>query len=277
MRPDFTDRKNTAMKKRGKVLRDTTMGNGLLMVDGRQFPFTLEGMWQSEDAPRVGAVVEVEFSGDDTVAGIVALSETVLAREQAEQAIVAARAKGAQLASGMVGRFGLPTLVALGALALAWAFFNTVTVQANAEFKVGITFWKLLGMLNSPSGILASLNGSDSSAGLYGLLALAALLAPLAPQFWADRRAHLGGLMPLAFMLVVALMVYNGISSSMGEAQSMVGMVGGKAGEMVREMQAEMARQAMRAVSLGVGFYMAAAASLYLAARGSIKFLANAN
>lgn len=264
------------MKKRGKVLRDTTMGNGLLMVEGQQYSFALEGMWRSEDAPRVGAVVEVEFAGDDTVSGIVPLSETVLAREQAELAMAAAKAKGVQLAGGMVDRFGLPTLVALGGLALAWTILNIVSVQVSADYKVGVTFWKLLGVLNSPSGVLAGMNGANSGAGLYGFIAAVALLAPLAPQFWADRRAHLGSVMPLAFMLLVAWMVYSGISSGMGEAQGMAGAFGGKAGDMVREMQAEMARQAMRAVSLGAGFYLACAASLYLAARGCIQFLANA-
>ena len=33
--------------KRGRVLRDTNVGAGLVTVDGRQYSFTLETMWVS--------------------------------------------------------------------------------------------------------------------------------------------------------------------------------------------------------------------------------------
>jgi hypothetical protein len=265
------------MKKRGKVLRDTNMGNGLLVVDGKQYPFTLEDMWQSEHAPRVGMAVEVDFSGDDIIGAVVPLPETQLAREQAEQAMISAKAKGSELASGVVARFGLPTLGAVAALMVAWIFLNTISVQVAPGYKVGLTFWKLLAVLNSPAGVLAGFNGAPDGAGLYGFLAAVALIAPLAPQFWKDRRAHLGGLMPLAFMLLVAVVAYSGISAGMSEAQGAAGTFGGRAAaEMAQAMQSEMARQAMRAVSLGAGFYLAAAASLYFAAKGTIKFLAHA-
>ncbi len=264
------------MKKRGKVLRDTNMGNGLLMVDGKQYPFTLEGMWQSEHAPRVGMVVEVDFSGDDVIAAVQPVMETQLAREQAEETLATAKAKGSALASGMVQRFGLPTLAALAALAVAWLFLNTVSVQLAPGMKVGLTFWKLLAVLNNPAGVLAGFNGAQDGAGFYGFLAALALIAPLAPQFWNDRRAHLGGVLPLAFMLLVAFVAYSGISNGMSEAQSAASAFGGsEMGAMAREMQSEMARQAMRAVSLGAGFYVSLAASVYFAAKGAIKFLAH--
>lgn len=266
------------MKKRGKILRDTSMGNGLLSIDGKQYPFALEEIWQSEHAPRVGMAVEVAFSGDERVTGVVPLPETQLAREQAEQAMAHARVKGSQLASDVLARFGMPTLAAMAALVLAWIFLNMLSVQVGPGFKAGLTFWQLLAVLNSPTGVLAGLNGTAQGAGFYGFLAVLAMLAPLAPQFWNDRRAHLGGLLPLLLMLFAAFLAYSGISSGMNEAQDAAGAFGGRAvAEMASAMQAEMARQAMRAVSLGAGFYLSVAASLYFAARGTIKFLANSN
>ena len=47
--------------KRGRILRDTTTGEGLVFVDGNQHAFRLEGMWKSEYAPKVNMTVDVEF------------------------------------------------------------------------------------------------------------------------------------------------------------------------------------------------------------------------
>ncbi len=244
------------MKLRGKILRDTSTGPGLLMADAKQYPFTLEGMWQSEQAPRVGMAVEVVFGEGGEIASIVPVADTQIAREQADLAVAAAKAKGAQLAGGMVARFGLHTLAATAALAVAWFALNTIAVQVGPGHKVGLSFWALLAVLNSPMGVLAGFGAAPAGTGFYGFLAAVALVAPLAPHFWHDRRAHLGGLAPLAFMLLVAVMAYSGISSGMSEAQGAATAFGGaEIAEMARKMQEEMARQAMRAVSLGAGFY----------------------
>ncbi len=49
------------MQKRGRILRDPISGPGLLMVDGQQYPFSLEGVWKSEVPPASGMVVDVNF------------------------------------------------------------------------------------------------------------------------------------------------------------------------------------------------------------------------
>ena len=48
-------------RKRGKILRDTSAGQGLLIVEGRQYPFSLSGLWKSTMPPHAGMVVEAEF------------------------------------------------------------------------------------------------------------------------------------------------------------------------------------------------------------------------
>ena len=89
------------MKKRGKVLRDTSAGPGLLMVEGQQYPFALEGVWKSEVAPRSGLVVVVEFDQGGQIVAIIAVPESQLAKEQAEAVMTVAKEKGAALASGL--------------------------------------------------------------------------------------------------------------------------------------------------------------------------------
>jgi len=65
---------STYRKARGVVLRDTAAGSGLLMVEGRQRPFHLEGLWRSPVAPKADMAVEVTFDQQDQVVAIRALT-----------------------------------------------------------------------------------------------------------------------------------------------------------------------------------------------------------
>jgi len=68
------------MKKRGKVLRD--VGPGLLMVEGQQYPLTLEGIWKSDVPPKHGMVVDVEFDREGKIMGMCAVGESQIATVQ---------------------------------------------------------------------------------------------------------------------------------------------------------------------------------------------------
>lgn len=263
------------MKHRGKILRDTNAGPGLLSSEGVQHPFTLEAHWKSDTPPKVGMVVDVTFDAAGSPIVVMPVAESQLAKEQAEQAVQAAKARGGELAAGLTARFGVPTMVAMAALLAGWFFLNTIAIQMSAQYGVGLSFWKILGVINSPSGMMNGLQGAGGSSGMYGVMCVVALVAPLAPQFWNDKRAHLGGLLPLLFMLVVALMIYLGISDSLKQAQGAASFLGGEqAARMAESMSSMMLREAMKAISIGAGGYVALLASLYLAGRGAMKFLA---
>ena len=49
------------MNHRGRILRDTNAGPGIVSLDGKQFSFTLETLWMSDIPPRPGMVVEASF------------------------------------------------------------------------------------------------------------------------------------------------------------------------------------------------------------------------
>ncbi|WP_027865664.1 hypothetical protein [Massilia alkalitolerans] len=263
------------MKHRGKILRDTNTGPGLLSSNGTQHPFTLETHWKSDTPPKVGMVVDVTLDGAGSLAAAMPVAESQLAKEQAELAVQAARAKGGELAASLTARFGLPTLVAMAVLLVGWFFLNTIAVQVSSQYSVGMSFWKLLGVLNSPNGLINGLNGANAGSGIYGFMCVVALLAPLAPQVWNDKRAHLGGLLPLAFMLIVALMAYLGVNDSLKQAQGAASFFGGEqAARMAESVSSMMLREAMRAISIGAGAYLSLLASLYLASRSTMKFLA---
>jgi hypothetical protein len=64
------------MKKQGNIVREPGDGPGLLMIEGRQYQFSLDGVWQSEAPPRSGQLVEVELRHESAVTAITPVPES---------------------------------------------------------------------------------------------------------------------------------------------------------------------------------------------------------
>jgi hypothetical protein len=192
------------MTKRGRILRDPRFGPGLLMVEGRQYPFTLEGVWRSDEAPRPGLVVEVDIGHNSQIRSVVAVPESQLARKRAEtQAALEPRKDGTSRQSTITHRLGSLNVIAVAALVVSCSL-TAVSIHNPFLGKVDLTFWELLGVLNTGSvPDLLNRHGS-AGAGIYGGMAVVALLGPLLPQLWKERRAALGALLPLIFITLVA-------------------------------------------------------------------------
>ena len=254
------------MSKRGTIMRDPSRGPGLVMVQGQQFQFALEGAWRSETLPRPGVVVDVTFDSIGQVATMAPVPETRLAREQADAALAFAREKGSAFASGLVARLGVPRLVAAALLVLGWFFLSTVSVDGGLLGQLKITFWQMLGFLNvsGPMQMLASPRGGPG-AGLYGLVALLCLVGPFLAYFKSGARAHLAGLLPLLFMMGVTLVVWVRLSSAMDQASD---LAGGEYASMYADMQRQARSDAMDAISVGSGAYLSLLAAVYFAAAG---------
>lgn len=253
------------MKTRGKVLREPNSGPGLLMIDGQQFRFQLDGVWKSETAPRAGQAVEVNLDQNLQVTEITAVPEAQIAREHAEAAVSLAKEKGGEIARKAVARFGAPILIATGILLVGWFLLTFFTIAVPFAPKVDFTFWQTLGLVNSNNALEAMDHSSGSGAGIYALLALIALAGPFVHYFWKDKRAKLGGLAPLIFMVAIWVMARSSIQNAFG------GNVPGPFAELGRQASSE----AMKAVSFGLGAYISGLVSVYFAAIAVRGYLAS--
>jgi len=63
------------MKTRGKILRLPGASDGIVMIEGQQFRFRLEGIWKSDGAPQPGQSVEVELDRELQVIGLSVITE----------------------------------------------------------------------------------------------------------------------------------------------------------------------------------------------------------
>lgn len=259
--------------KRGRVLRDTSAGEGLVYVDGDQYPFKLEGMWRSEFAPRANMAVDVEFDDQGKILTLRSVAGSTVAGEQAPQALDAAGAAAKKMATEFQSK-GLPViqdwakavgyhkLIGFGILVISWFFLPAVTIKMGFLGDGSVTFYESLKFLNS--GAMAMGGGG---AGIYGFLVLVALVGVAAHQFWKDPRAAYGMCLPLLLMGLVFLIAYFKGSSQMSDAQEAMGQFGDSAEyrEMARNMASEARKQMWASFSFGFGLYLALAASLYLA------------
>jgi len=249
------------MSKRGKVLRDASTGPGLLMVEGQQYQFLLEGVWQSEAPAKPGLVVDVDFDPSGRITSIHAVSESQLAKEQADKA----KEKGKEIWGSIVAKVGLPNLIAGALLFISWFWLTAVSVNVPFGGKLEFTFWQVLGYLNASNFLEVMERNGHGSAGIYGFFAIVCLAGPFVQYFWKDKRAVLGGLLPILFMIIVAIMVRSSITSAMGPVEG-----SGSIAEMQKEAQDEM----LKAVSLGFGSYLSILAGLYFAGVSVKGFLA---
>lgn len=93
----FPDLPERGTMKRGKILRDPRAGPGLLMIEGRQYWFSMEGVWKSEVPPKPGLAVDVKLDRAGQILAITAVSESQLAKEQAERSVDKAEAAGLKI------------------------------------------------------------------------------------------------------------------------------------------------------------------------------------
>ena len=95
------------MRKRGKVLRDPYAGPGLLMIEGRQYPFLMT-VWKSEGPPKPGLPVDVDFAQNEQIHAITVVAESQLVKERTE---AAGRNRGWRLLDKLAAICGMTRII----------------------------------------------------------------------------------------------------------------------------------------------------------------------
>lgn len=248
------------MTKRGRVLRDTNAGPGLLVIDGIHHTFGLENLWVSDVPPRVGMPVDVQFDAEGSLKAVAAVSESVLAREQANQALDSAKRHGNEIAQSAVKRFGMATLVGFGSLIIGWFFLPTIKI-AFPGAAMSFTFWQLLPYVNSASALstIGPFVNADRDGGVFSLLAILSLAGPFVSYVWHDKRASLGGLLPLLLMLLSAFVFRRNVISAAETAG--------------RDIGDQAVKIFLQHVTFGIGAYVSLACCLYFAFMAVRRYL----
>ncbi len=251
------------MTKRGRVLRDTNIGPGLLTVEGTQYAFLLEGMWRSEVPPRTGMAVDVRFNDEGVLAEVYAVSEghAVLL---AEPGITTAEKKGqgktaiedtsinvALIVEGPRPRSLFPLIVA--ELTMLLSFFALPSLRFESVYSgQGLSGWDTVGF--DPATTIVS-------HGLPNLIAISCLSVPIAAPFIKHAWARLLYCAPLSFTIFAVIELANQIQDTSRVASNAVRETFGGAAA------CQMAQHIGGNFSMGAGAYLVIFCSIYLLTR----------
>jgi hypothetical protein len=256
---------------RGKVLKDTNAGDGIVFVNEGQRPFSLQQHWKSATPPKIGGVVDVEFNAAGDLIAVSVVDETTLAKEQALKTLNVMGEYGKEGANVLLARVSPSVLGSLVVLAIAWIFLSAVNVNISKGFAASATFYEILKLVNQ-GGEMSSLANIYGSAGIYGFLMWVCLFAPLATHFHENKNLPLTYCAPLVFMASICISIYFTVQNQISNASAMSRQI---LGNMVDKLITEQINMAMKAISFGFGFYLSFIVAIYLAAIGIKKYLAN--
>ena len=250
------------MTKRGRVLRDTNIGPGVITVEGKQYSFLLEGMWRSEVPPRPGMTVDVNFDAEGAPAEVYAVSENQVVKEQAQKefhgtvrhgATIGEFARGPAETSQYVARRGRFSPFTLAVeLILLVAFFVLPNLRLGAFVSRSLSGWEAVGP--DPQTQMTTAHG------VLSLLAILCLLAPIAAPFLKQAWARWLYAAPLSFVVLACIAIASQLRSSASAAGNMAQELGGTAAR-------EMVNQLGPSYSLAPGSYIAIICAIYLSTR----------
>jgi hypothetical protein len=170
--------------------------------------------------------------------------------------------------------------VALGAvlcIGIGWFVLGTLETEV-AGFRLSFHFYDMWTVLAHPSRLLTGLSDGDRVRGvLFGVVCLAVLAGAFVPRAGSGSRLRVACLAPLALMLICGALLYEKTSGDLLAQGSEPDGVGAHLIAFANTVAQRLSGAASRRISLGLGAYLAFAASVVLAARGLARARAGAS
>ena len=206
---------------RGTIIKVPDATPGLLLLGGRQYSFTLEGVWRSAVAPAPNQSVTVELDSAGVVLSIFVVDQQQIAKEKLAELGGVAQEQGkvvaAQIQSGvstLAARMGAGTLGIAVLIWIVWFLIHAAGLGGGGEDVASYTFWQLLGTNFADQG--SAMGGGHARAWLrfIGFCAIAApFLAPFIREAWSR---YLNAA-PLAVVLLGWFVLHENIAGSLGQ------------------------------------------------------------
>jgi len=195
-------------------------------------------------------LVEVTFDAQGAPESVVAVPDSQIAKEQAEESLASAKQHGTALAGGARASFAIPVLAAEVMLLIGFFLLPNMTISFVNR---SLTGWDLIGL---------DLNTLSTNAhGFLSLLGMLCLLAPLAVPFlkrWWSRWLYVA---PLGFAILAFITIYFQMENAGHAARESASDIFGAGATR------EMTNQVAGMFHLGMGIFVVSGCALYLASR----------
>jgi hypothetical protein len=211
---------------RGTIVKVPDAGPGLMLVNGQQKQFTLEGIWKSPVAPAANMTVDVDLDASGSVTAVRVVDVQQLAKEQMKQLTGVAQERGKEAAE--MAKQGIGTLAArMGGIALttavllwiAWFFFPVASIDTGGG-KISYSFWNLIGVDFKNLESLAT----GGSHGFFSLIGLIAIAVPFAVPFVRTTWSNYLNAAPLAYIVLGLIIMFGKEHSAFKEIAQNAGI-----------------------------------------------------
>jgi hypothetical protein len=167
------------------------------------------------------------------------------------------------------GQIDLSSKIAIAGVFFGWFLVDTLVVTLGL-LQHGVRFFDMSAVIADPSRMFFGLQGSLHRM-FFIPFCIICLLAPLLPQFPNVRRNRLLWLSyaaPLVLMVSCGALLFSRTSGEFIAAPSNAGRIGGNLIQFANDLVHRGGDLVARHVSIGVGGYLALAASIVLALQG---------
>ncbi len=206
---------------RGTIIKVPDASPGLLLLNGRQYPFTLEGVWRSAVAPAPNQSVIVELDGAGTLLSITVVDQAQVAKEKMAELSNVAKERGEvvarQIQSGILAlaaRMGGGTLGIAVVIWITWFLIRAASIGGGGEDMASYTFWKLIG--TNFSDQISMMDGGHAR-GWMRFLGFCAIVAPFLAPFIRESWSRFLNAAPLAAVLLGWLVVHENLAGTFAQ------------------------------------------------------------
>jgi hypothetical protein len=168
------------------------------------------------------------------------------------------------------GQIDLASKLAMVCVFFGWFLVDTLVVTLGS-LQHGVRFFDMSAVIADPSRIFFGLHGSVHRM-FFIPLCVVCIFAPLLPHFRRMRVLRLCYVAPLALMVICGVLLFWRTSGEFIVAPSSAGRVGGNLIQLANDLVHHGGDLVARHVAIGVGGYLALAASLVLALQGVRSF-----
>jgi hypothetical protein len=206
---------------RGTVIKVPDATPGLLLLNGRQYSFTLEGVWRSGVAPAPNQSVIVDLDSAGVPLSISVVDQQQIAREKLAELGGVAQERGKVVAgqiqsgiSALAARMGAATLGIAVLIWISWFLFHAASVGGGGEDVASYTFWTLIGTNFADQSSVVE--GGHARAWLR-IIGFCAIVAPFLAPFIRETWSRYLNAAPLAVVLLGWLVLHEYMAGSLGQ------------------------------------------------------------
>lgn len=217
---------DAAPKMRGTIVKVPDAAPGLVVVNGQQKQFTLDGIWKSPVAPAANMTVDVDLDAAGTLTAMRVVDVQQIAKEQMRQLSGMAQERGKEAAEmakqgigALAARMGAVTLGCALLIWVLWFFFSVASINAGGG-DMSYSFWNLIGLDFNNLESLAS----GGRHGFFSLIGLIAIAAPFAASFVRAPWSRYLNAAPLTYIVLGLIIMFEKEHSAFKEIAQNAGM-----------------------------------------------------